>query len=143
MKYFLGEYYHTMDAKGRVSLPSRFREIISNQFYISRGPDNTLYIYPEWSFQKIIETIMSIPQSEEMRTAKSEAFLRGVVEGQLDQHGRIRLDAKFIEYAKLDKKVVFTGAGNRIKIYAKAVFDQLNQQSDEVVTADTYKYLGI
>ncbi len=144
MNYFLGEFDHTMDAKGRVSLPSRFREIISDKFYIAKGPDSTLYIYPDWSWQKIIEKIMDIPQYDKEATETAEDFLKGVAEAELDPQGRVRIDLKLREYALLDKKIVFTGAGNRIKIYAKEVFEQRNaDRAEDVVTAETYKKLGI
>ncbi len=144
MSYFLGEFNHKMDSKGRVSLPSRFREIISDKFYISKGPKNTLYIYPEWSWQIIIEKIMAIPQQDEVGTEEAEEFLKNVVEAELDPQGRIRIDAKLKEYALLDKKVVFTGAGNRIKIYAEKVFEERNAvRGDRAVTAETYRKLGI
>ncbi len=144
MRYFLGEFDHTMDTKGRVSLPSRFRDIISDKFYISKGPDNTLYIYPEWSWEKIIEKIMEIPQHDKLATEAAEEYLKGVAEAELDPQGRLRIDAKLREYALLGKKIVFTGAGNRIKIYAKEVFDKRNAETgNQAVTAETYRMLGI
>ncbi len=146
MKYFLGEFDHTMDSKGRVSLPARFRDIISDAFYITKGLDNGLFIFPEWAWQNIIEKLMEIPLQDYQRSRMRQAFLSGVVEANLDKQGRVMINPKLREYAKLKKDVVITGAGDRIDIYAKEVAEQRNSafaDADQSITSETFRLLGV
>ncbi len=146
MKYFLGEFDHTMDSKGRVSLPSRFREIISESFYITKGLDNGLFIFPEWAWQNIIEKLIEIPLHDYKRSRERQAFLSGVVEASLDKQGRVMINPKLREYAKIRKDVVITGAGDRIDVYAKEVANQRNREfadSEHSITSETFRLLGV
>ncbi len=146
MKYFLGEFDHTMDSKGRVSLPSRFREIISESFYITKGLDNGLFIFPEWAWQKTIEKLIEIPLRDYEGSRARQAFLSGVVEASLDKQGRVMINSKLREYAKIKKEVVITGAGDRIDLYAKEVAEERNSkiaEAEHSITSETFRLLGV
>ncbi len=117
---FVGEYNHTMDSKGRVILPAKMREGLSEQFFIAKGVDKCVSIYPESEWGKISEKFGSYSQTGTRHTR------RGVFSsadcGSLDTQGRVTLASKFIEYAELGKDVVVIGNNNCIEIWSTAAW---------------------
>lgn len=114
---FLGEYQHTLDAKGRVSLPAKFRAETTGKLVISKGFEGCLYVYPAEDYAAFVERLMSRddfnPQSRKVR----RFFTTGAVDTELDSAGRITLPAPLREYAGLARDVQVTGNGDRIELW--------------------------
>ncbi len=114
---FLGDYQHTLDAKGRVSLPAKFRDLMTGRLVIAQGLENCLYVYPAEEYQRFVESLVSKndfdPRSRQVR----RFFTAGAVETGLDNAGRIGLPPRLREYGHLTKDVAIVGNGNRIEIW--------------------------
>ena len=114
---FLGDYQHTLDAKGRVSLPAKFRAEMTGKLVVAKGLDSCLYVYPADEYENFVEELQSRQAFEPRVRRIQRHFMAGAVEVELDAAGRISLPPKLREYAGLTKDVAVTGNGNRIEIW--------------------------
>ena len=125
---FLGEYRHTLDAKGRVSLPARFRSAISPQLVVSKGFDGCLYVYTAEEHLAFLSSIVADDDFDKNRRAVRRFFANGAVEVDLDSAGRVSILPTLREYAKLTKDVMVVGNGDRIEIWDAAAYAAYNEQ---------------
>lgn len=114
---FLGEYQHTLDAKGRVSLPAKFRAQTTTKVIVSKGLDECLWVFPSDSFSSFLERIEREDEFKGKARKLRRHFMAGSVEIELDSAGRISLPPVLREYASLEKDVAITGNGDRIEIW--------------------------
>ena len=114
---FMGEYSHTIDAKGRLIIPSKFREGLGEKFVVSKGFDGCLQAYDPETWKGIEEKLKELPQFKKETRAITRFFLAGAVEAEIDKQGRILIPAKLREYAGLKKDVVLAGSGSRVEIW--------------------------
>ncbi len=114
---FLGEYQHTLDAKGRVSLPSKFRAQMTGKLVVAKGFDKCLYVYPADAYEKFVAGLLGREDFDPRIRQLRRLFTAGAVEAELDSAGRISLPPKLREHAGLSKDVAITGNGNRIEIW--------------------------
>ena len=119
---FRGEYHHTIDKKGRMSVPAKFREGLGEQFMFSKGPDHCLYAYPMAEWERIEERITG---SEVFSKAQNRAFVRNFFssagEGETDPMGRVLVPSALREYAGFTDKtdLVVIGVANRVEIWSE------------------------
>ena len=113
----IGEYYHNLDAKGRVSVPSKFRDDLGSTFVLSRGLDDCLYAYSvsEWETFKAELLTMRGSSAQKIR----RFFFSGATECEIDSQGRVVIPPNFRTYAKLSKEIVIVGVSNRAEIWDK------------------------
>ena len=116
---FMGEYNHTIDAKGRLIIPSRFRELLGEEFVLTRGLDGCLSIYPMDEWVAFEEKLRALPLTNKDARTFSRFFVAGATTCQLDKQGRILVPQTLRQFAGLDKDVVLTGNLNRIEVGAK------------------------
>lgn len=126
---FFGEYEHTMDPKGRISMPARFRDKLSDVFYITKGLDQCLFIFPESEWLNIEEKLKALPLTQGSARQFVRQFYAGAMDGELDKQGRMMVSSNLREYAKLDKDVVLIGVSTRIEVWSKSAWE--SYQSDE------------
>lgn len=107
---FVHNYYHNLDAKNRLFIPSRFRDLLGERFYVLPGPEKTLFVYPEEKFLEISENY----RKQVTDLNKQMAFFSSVSEHSVDNQGRITLDARHVNHAELSKEVAVVGAGSRV-----------------------------
>jgi MraZ protein len=128
---FLGDHQHTLDAKGRVSLPAKFRADMTGRIVVAKGVDECLYVYPTEEYQRFVENLLTgsdfNPKKQELR----RWFTTGAVETELDSAGRVSLPANLREYAGLTKDVAVTGNGNRIEIWDAGSWSRYNGATAE------------
>ncbi|MEK3809046.1 division/cell wall cluster transcriptional repressor MraZ [Bacillus sp. FSL H8-0547] len=120
---FMGEYHHTIDAKGRMIVPAKFREELGETFVITRGLDQCLFGYPMSEWKMIEEKLKALPLTKKDARAFTRFFFSGAVECELDKQGRINLAAPLLQYAKLEKECVVIGVSNRIELWDQAIWD--------------------
>ena len=114
---FVGWYKHSLDAKGRVFIPSKFREELGDEFYITRKFDRFLSIYTAEDWAVYVEKIEKLPESDAMDL---QEFLLGAAQKCVpDANGRIILNDELAEYAEINKNIVFVGVGKVIRIWAE------------------------
>lgn len=118
---FYGEYRHTIDAKGRIIIPAKFRKALkkidSNRLIVTRGIEKCLFIFSlsEWKTQE--ERFRSLPLNKSNPRAFSRILFSGAYRCLPDKQGRINLPQNLIEYAKIKKEIVIIGVSNRIEIW--------------------------
>ena len=113
----MGEYSHTIDAKGRMIIPSKFREELGENFVLTKGLDGCLSIYPNEEWKNFEEKLKALPLTNKNARTFSRFFVAGATVCELDKQGRILVPATLREFAGLEKDVVLTGNITRIEIW--------------------------
>lgn len=124
----MGQYNHSIDTKGRVIIPAKFREKLGNCFVVTKGIDECLYGYADEEWKAFEEKLGTLPITNRDARKFARFFLAGAAECELDKQGRILLPAVLREYAGLDKDVVLVGAASRIEIWSKERWDKSNSE---------------
>ena len=129
---FMGEYHHTIDEKGRITIPSKIREQLGHDFIITRGLDKCLFIYPKVEWENVINKYRELPNTKDARNFM-RFFLSGATTNEFDKQGRISIPSPLTDYAHLEKECVVIGVNDRIEIWSKEAFDNyLNESIDNV-----------
>ena len=131
---FIGEYEHSLDAKGRVIMPVKLRDDIGEKFIITKGLDGCLFAYSQNEWTNFEEKLKSLPLTNKNARDFVRFFLSGAVECEIDKQGRFLIPGNLREYATLEKDAVIIGVGTRIEIWNKASWKQYS--SDENISAD-------
>ncbi len=120
---FIGEYHHTIDDKGRIIIPSKFREELGDSFIITRGIENCLFVYSFDNFKNITDKLASLPFTKKDARNFSRFFMSGATNVELDKQGRANITAPLINYAHLKKDCVIVGTGDRLEIWSQEDWD--------------------
>lgn len=134
---FMSEYNHTLDAKGRLIIPAKFREVLGDEFVVSKGMDGCLFVYTNEDWIEFEHKVKSMSMINKQARMFSRIFLPGSVTVETDKQGRILLPVNLREYAGLEKDVVLAGVGSRVEIWDKEKWDELNAGAnlDEIMEA--------
>ena len=116
---FMGEHNHTIDAKGRLIIPAKFREALGEEFILTRGLDGCLSIYPMDEWKSFEEKLKALPLTDKNARAFLRFFVAGATSCELDRQGRILVPGTLREFAGLEKEVVLTGNLTRIEVWSK------------------------
>lgn len=118
MHVFMGEYQHTLDEKGRVIVPAKFREGLGESFVMTRGLDKCLFVYPQSEWEILEQKLKSLPMTRADARSFVRFFLSGATECALDKQGRIVIPTILRDYATLEKDIVVLGVSNRVEIWS-------------------------
>ena len=127
---FMGEYSHTIDTKGRLIIPSRFREELGEKFVVTKGLDGCLFVFSDEEWKAFEIKLKSLPLTNKNARQFARFFVAGATPCELDKQGRILLPATLREFAGLEKDVVLTGMLNRIEIWSKDKWNENNSLDD-------------
>ena len=127
---FMGRYNHTIDPKGRLSIPSKYREILGDEFVVSKGMDGCLFVYANDAWQAFEEKLASLPLINREARQFARFFLSGAQYVTVDKQGRILMPQDLREFAGLEKDVVLAGAGGRIEIWSLEKWNENTDQTD-------------
>ena len=127
---FLGEYRHTIDNKGRLIIPARFRELLGEKFVITKGLDNCLFVYPEAEWGRIAMKLQDLPFTREDARAFTRLFLAGACESEVDGQGRTLLPLNLRHFAGMSKDVCLIGVGSRFEIWDMDRWGNYTQRSE-------------
>ena len=116
---FIGEYHHTIDEKGRIIIPSKFRESLGKEFIITRGIENCLFIYSLQNWAEITNKLSSLPFTKKDARTFNRFFMSGATNVELDKQGRVNISKPLIDYASLIKDCVVIGTGDRLEIWSE------------------------
>ena len=128
---FMGEYQHTIDSKGRMIVPAKFREGLGEQFVLTRGLDQCLFGYPMSEWKLIEEKLKALPLTKKDARAFTRFFFSGATECELDKQGRINIASPLLSYAKLEKECVVIGVSNRIELWSKEIWEQYVEEQED------------
>ena len=140
---FMGEYNHTVDAKGRLIVPSKFREQLGDEFVVTKGLDGCLFVYENTEWKALEEKLHALPLTNANARKFSRFFLAGATTCEVDKQGRILLPAVLREFAKIDKDAVLVGVGSRIEIWSRDNWNQSHTYDDMEEIAENMEGLGI
>lgn len=115
---FLGEYQHSLDPKGRITIPSKFRESLGDKFIATKGLDNCIFLYPLNEWQQIEEKLQKLPLTRADVRSFVRFFFSGASELEVDKQGRTVLPLNLRDYAHIEKDIVIIGVGSRIEIWS-------------------------
>ena len=115
---FMGQYEHTIDTKGRIIIPAKYRNELGDTFVITKGLDGCLFIYPSQEWIDFADKLMGLSSSQNTRRLQRQ-FLSKAMEVTTDKQGRILIPGLLRESAGLEKVVVFLGMMNRIEVWDK------------------------
>lgn len=128
---FIGEYHHTIDQKGRIAIPVKFRSAFVSGAVVTRGIDNCLSVYTKDTWQVLAEKVAKLPISKANTRAFSRHMLTGAMELELDKQGRIVLPDYLRRYGALAKKVVVAGVSDRLELWDSAAWEQYRASTEK------------
>ena len=130
---FMGEYHHTIDDKGRLTIPSKIRYELGEEFVVTRGLDNCLFIYPKDAWNEIILKYKDLPNTRDARNFM-RFFLSGATLTTFDKQGRINIPSPLTAYADLIKECVIIGVDDRLEVWSKDRFESFMETNEANMT---------
>ncbi len=140
---FMGEYNHAIDTKGRLIIPSKFREELGEEFVVTKGLDGCLFVFPNDAWQEFENKLRELPLANRSARQFSRFFVAGAASCELDKQGRILLPSSLREFAGLEKEVVLTGMLNRVEIWSREKWLENNSYDDMDEIAEQMTDLGL
>lgn len=140
---FMSEYTHSIDAKGRVIVPVKFRESLGDEFVVTQGLDGCLFVFPNEEWNNFEEKLKSLPMSNKDARKFVRFFLAGAAMVEMDKQGRILIPPVLRGFAGLEKDVVVVGVGNRVEIWDKSRWDESTTFSDMDEIAEHMSEFGL
>ena len=126
---FIGEYQHTIDSKGRLFIPARFREGLGDKFILTKGLDGCLFVYPPKEWTALEQKMRSLPFTRADARAFVRFFFSGATECEVDKQGRILIPSSLREYASLEKETMVIGISSRVEIWARQKWEEYSQST--------------
>ena len=128
---FIGEYTYSIDQKGRVALPAKFRNKLASGCVVTRGLDKSLFIYPMDEWQKIAEKLASLPLTSAKARAFARLMLAGAMDLELDKQGRITIPGYLREFASIENSVVVAGLFDRLEVWSENSWKEYRQKTEK------------
>lgn len=127
----MGEYHHSIDDKGRLIIPSKFRYELGDNFIVTKGLDGCLFLYPKKEWENIVSKLKVLPFTKKDARVFMRFFLSGATECEFDKQGRINITSPLAEYAGLTKECVIIGVNDRLEIWSKNRFEEFFKVNEE------------
>lgn len=141
---FLGEFQHTVDAKGRLILPAKFRELLEEGAVVVKGRDPCLAVYPPEEWEKVAMSTRELMRQGERERRMARALFAGATEVVPDRQGRVAIPANLREYAGIDRDVVVAGSFTHFEIWnAQRWSDESTGGDTDLKSADDLPELGM
>lgn len=131
---FIGEYSHTIDEKGRLAVPTKFRAALIKGAVVTRGLDQSLFLYTKSEWEKLAAKLVSLPLSQKNARAFARLMLAGAMDVSLDKQGRIILPQYLRNYASLQKNCIIAGLYNRLEIWDRENWQQYKRNAEKEST---------
>ncbi len=142
---FIGEYQHTIDVKGRLAVPTKFRKQLAKGAVVTRGLDNCLFLYTKEEWHVLAQKLSQLPISQANSRAFARLMLAGAMDVSVDKQGRILIPDYLRSFASMKKKVVVTGLFNRLEIWDQSAWDKYKSKTESKSTdiAEALGELGV
>ncbi|HAW60224.1 MAG TPA: cell division/cell wall cluster transcriptional repressor MraZ [Actinobacteria bacterium] len=128
---FVGEFQHTLDGKGRLILPSKFRDALADGLVITKGMEGCLFIFPKSEWPQLEDKVRSLPLTKKDARKFSRFFFAGATEEVLSKQGRVLIPENLRKYAGLEKDIVVIGVSNRLEIWDKERWAAYSKEAGE------------
>lgn len=127
----MGEYHHNIDDKGRLVIPTKFREELGESFVIARGIEKCIYAYSMSEWEKLVNKLNTLPFTKKDARTFTRSFFSGATVCEFDKSGRINITSPLVSYAGLEKECVIIGVNDRLEIWSEERFNEfLNANSE-------------
>ncbi|MBI3495522.1 division/cell wall cluster transcriptional repressor MraZ, partial [Candidatus Berkelbacteria bacterium] len=123
----IGEFEHTIDGKGRLAMPYRFRRELGKGAVITRGDDINLVVYPRAEWEKLAQKLAAIPMANPKGRAFARFMLSGAIEVDFDRQGRALIPQFLREYAGISTEAVVIGMYNKIEVWQGSRWEKLKK----------------
>ena|SRR3989338_2847413 len=142
---FIGEFQYTLDIKGRMAIPIKFRNQLKKGAVVTRGIDECLFLYTKEEWENLAKKLASLPIAKANTRAFSRLMLAGAMDVQIDGQGRINLPDYLRKYASITKKVIIAGLYNRLEIWDEDRWEKYKQgtENKSVDIAEALGELGV
>lgn len=140
---FLGEYTHTIDDKGRITIPAKFRGLLATGLVVTRGFDQNLMLFPLDGWQELAQRIAERPLADESVRAFRRRVFSGAVDLTPDRQGRILLPQYLRDFAAIDGEVVIAGMFNYLEIWGVEAWQTVRESIENNSDAARWGDLGI
>ncbi len=142
---FIGEYKHSIDEKGRLAIPKKFRKDLAKGAVVTRGLDTSLFLFPKEEWGKLAEKLAGLPLGQSNSRAFARLMLAGAMDVSVDKQGRVVLPEYLREYASLGKSVVVAGLWGRLEIWDEKNWETYKKkvEGDAEAVAEQLGELGI
>ena len=139
----IGEYEHSLDVKGRIIMPAKFREDIGDKFIVTKGLDGCLFAFSKEEWKKFEDKLSTLPISNKDARLFTRFFFAGAIDCELDKQGRFLISSNLREFAGFNKDVVIIGMNSRIEIWSKEKWTDCNNNLSADDIAEKMEMLGI
>ena len=123
---FAGKFIHTLDAKGRIIVPAKFKKNLGDTFVLSLGLDGCLYIFPNDQWENFIKELDDLPGTDKKVRTIRRAFMSLSADCEIDKQGRVLIPTELRTKAKITKEAVFVGVGHKIELWDKKQYEEAN-----------------
>ena len=127
----LGEYHHNIDDKGRLVIPTKYREELGDEFIIARGIERCLYVYSKVEWEKLVAKLNTLPFTKKDARTFTRSFFSGATVCEFDKSGRINITSPLVSYAGLTKECVIIGVNDRLEIWSEEAFNKFLSDNSE------------
>lgn len=128
---FIGQYQHSIDEKGRLAFPAKFRKELSEGAVVTKGLDGCLFVFSRKKFIQMAENISRLPYTKSSARLYSRLILASACDLEFDKQGRVILPAFLRDYAKLKTEAIVGGLYDRVEIWSKKSWKDLSQIADK------------
>lgn len=142
---FIGEYSHSLDEKGRLAVPKKFRALLSKGAVVTRGLDNCLFLYTQAEWKKLADKLAGLPFAQSNTRAFARLMLAGAMDVDIDKQGRVILPEYLRAFAWLKKEVIIAGLYNRLEIWDTGQWRNYTRRTEAASTdiAEQMAELGV
>lgn len=136
----IGTYRHSVDAKKRMRMPSKFKAELGANFVITKGNSGNLFVFSATEFSVLHEKMIHIPLFDEEAQKPIRKFLSSAFEAEEDNQGRVLLPKELVKFAGIEKNLVFVGLGNRVEIWAEEKWEEEQDKEENTDLSILAKY---
>lgn len=140
---FLGEYQYTIDDKGRLTIPAKFRPPLLQGMVITRGMDRNLAIYPLDAWSELVDRIEGLAISDPQARNLRRLLFSGASDLAPDKQGRVNIPSYLLEYGRITKDVVVVGVNKYIELWSPDQWDLVRAALEDETSVQTWANLGI
>ena len=129
----LGEFHHNIDDKGRLVIPTKFREELGQEFILTRGIEKCLYVYSLSEWEKLVGKLNTLPFTKKVTRTFTRFFYSGAAACKFDNFGRMSITSPLISYAGLDKECIVIGVNDHLEIWDASAFNEFMNANEDVI----------
>ena len=129
----LGEFHHNIDDKGRLVIPTKFREDLGQEYILTRGIEKCLYVYSKTEWEKLVGKLNTLPFTKKVTRTFTRFFYSGATACEFDKSGRMSITSPLVSYAGLDKECIIIGVNDHLEIWDSKAFEEFMNDNSDII----------